>query len=160
MKEFQEKILYDIKQENSRILDNYIEQIQNLKKPKKEEIDLKEKKYSYELLSKDLQKNAVQFDTKEIDFELQIKNNGNLPWPENGKAKLVGENKGENGIKVSDIELDNLQKDQVQTLKVNLGIENIEKGTKKITKIQKKIIKKKKMIVKNHQRKKKRKKKK
>ena len=132
MKEFQEKILNDLKQENSRILDNYIKQFENSKKTKKEKIDSKEKEYSYELLSKDLQKSAVQFETKEINFELQIKNNGNLPWPENGKAKLVGENKGENGIKVSDIELDNLQKNQVQTLKVNLDIKNIEQGTKKI----------------------------
>ena len=132
MKEFQEKILNELKQENSRILDNYIKQIQNLKKSNQEKIDSKEKEYSYELLSKDLQKNAVQFETKEIDFELQIKNNGNLPWPENGKAKLVVENKNENEIKINDIKLDNLQKNQVQTLKVNLDIKNTENGTKKI----------------------------
>ena len=132
MKEFQEKILNDLKQENSRILDNYIKQIENSKKTKKEKIDSKEKEYSYELLSKDLQKSAVQFETKEINFELQIKNNGNLPWPEDGKAKLVVENKNEKEIKINDIELNNLQKNQVQTLKVNLDIENIEQGTKKI----------------------------
>ena len=125
MKEFQEKILNDLKKENSRILDNYIKQIEN-------SIDSKEKEYSYELLSKDLQKSAVQFETKEINFELQIKNNGNLPWPENGKAKLVVENKNEKEIKINDIELDNLKKNQVQALKVNLDIKNIEQGTKKI----------------------------
>lgn len=132
MKEFQEKILNELKQENSRILDNYIKQIQNLKKLNQEKIDSREKEYSYELLSKDLQKNAVQFETKEIDFELQIKNNGNLPWPEDGKAKLVVENKNENEIKINDIKLDNLQKNQVQTLKVNLDIKSTENGTKKI----------------------------
>lgn len=104
MKEIQKVILYDIQQENSKILDTHLKQIENLKQSKKakpenkiikkekkeeiniikndEKIDDEEKMYSYELLSeskKDLEKNFVEFEKEEICFEFKIKNNGDIP---------------------------------------------------------------------------------
>ena len=94
--EKQKKEVIKVQEENKQLkkeIKKLTEDNNKLQKEIEKKDDSKEKEYSYELLSKDLQKNAVQFETKEIDFELQIKNNGNLPWPEDGKAKLVVENK-------------------------------------------------------------------
>ena len=158
MKEIQKVILYDIQQENSQILDTHLKQIENLKQSKKakpenkiiekeknEETDAfkdpetiededdededEEKMYSYELLSeskKDLEKNIVEFEEEEICFEFKIKNNGDIPWPEN--AKLIIDNN--NDQKISDIELNDLKINQVQNIKINLNVENVEKGEK------------------------------
>ena len=158
MKEIQKVILYDIQQENSQILDTNLKQIENLKQSKKakpenkiiekeknEETDVfkdpetiededdededEEKMYSYELLSeskKDLEKNIVEFEEEEICFEFKIKNNGDIPWPEN--AKLIIDNN--NDQKISDIELNDLKINQVQNIKINLNVENVEKGEK------------------------------
>ena len=97
-----------------------------------EGIGNEEKIYSYELITdnpEELQKNVVEFEQEEISFEIKIKNNGNISWPGNGKTKLIMDNDAE--VKINDIELDDLQEGQVQNIKINLNLENVESGLKK-----------------------------
>ena len=144
MKEIQKSILSDIKQENSKMLDIYLKQIEDLKGIKKgetenkiiakEKIDNNKKKmFSYELLSdeKDLIKKIVEFEEEEICFELEIKNNGDEPWPKNGKARLIIDNNTEE--RIEDVELDGLKPNQVQNIKINFNVEDVESGEKNYT---------------------------
>jgi hypothetical protein len=100
--------------------------------PKKEIIVINEleEKYDYELITnkQDLSSEVNQFTVNEIEYKVMLKNNGNLEWPAN-RTKLI--NDKDSDIKCEDIILNNLHKDENQTISIKLKFNEAEEGMKK-----------------------------
>jgi hypothetical protein len=100
--------------------------------PKKEIIVINEleEKYDYELITnkQDLSSEVNQFTVNEIEYKVMLKNNGNLEWPAN-RTKLI--NDKDSDIKCEDIILNNLHKDENQTISIKLKFNEAEDGMKK-----------------------------
>ena len=92
---------------------------------------IEENNYNYELINneKDLTKEVQQFTVKEIEFQIMIKNNSDLPWPAN-RTKLINDKQNSN-IQCQDFILNNLNKDQIQSLTIKLKFNNEDEGMKK-----------------------------
>ena len=104
------------------------EKKQEEKKQEVKKQEVKEKEYKYQVMNKDLQKEAVEFHDKQVIFDVTLKNIGVLQWPK-GKTKLINDPKSD--IKEKEIILADLQKDKDQKVKIPLNLANVKAGEKK-----------------------------
>ena len=86
--------------------------------------------YNYRIVSKKdkMNKEATEFDEKEVIFDIMLENNNNLKWPEDGRTRLVNDKNSD--LKYKDILLNPLEFKQSQRLSIGLNINNMESGQK------------------------------
>ena len=80
--------------------------------------------YKYEIISKNFEKDfsreITEFIDEEVNFNIMLKNIGNLQWPGEGKTKLINDQNSD--IKTNDIIIKSLGKDECQKINITLKV--------------------------------------